>query len=85
MLFFYFMSKIRQYPNSSNFTNFGQAIQTTISSIKKVCLAARVYIVFDSYCKLSVKKRKRIRGARDTGGTTDVISLSEAVLSTKIG
>lgn len=74
-----FMSKIRQYPNLSNFQNFGQAISAVLVYAKTICQSERVHLVFDSYCELSVKEGERARRTEESGGTIDVVAMTETV------
>ena len=70
-----FMSKIRQYPDLSNFQNFGQLIKTSFGAAKHVCEPDYIHLVFDSYFELSVKDGERVRRAEDVGGIINVVAM----------
>ena len=72
-----FMSKIRQYPDLSNFQNFGQLIKTSFGAAKHICEPDYIHLVFDSYFELSVKDGGRARRTEDVGGIIKVVAMGE--------
>ena len=72
-----FMSKIRQYPDLSNFQNFGQLIKTSFSAAKHICEPDYIHLVFDSYFELSVKDGERARRTEDVGDIYNVLAMDE--------
>ncbi|MES9880567.1 MAG: hypothetical protein ABW185_06755 [Sedimenticola sp.] len=63
-----FMSKVRQYPNLSQFGNFGGVVKKVISAGLAVSRSSEaLHIIFDSYIDESVKEGERIRRAGNVG------------------
>ena len=62
------MSKIRQYPDLSNFQNLGHLIKTSFGAAKHICESDYIHLLFYSYFELSVKDGERARRTEDVGG-----------------
>ena len=70
-----FMSKIRQYPDLSNFQNFGHLIKTSFGAAKDICESDYIYLVFYPYFELSVKDGERARRTEDIGDVINVVAM----------